>query len=95
MKTEPDPLPIGASAPPFALADTGGRRRRLEEFDAESFPDDDAPAVRAIAAEHDLPFPYLRDTLDALSAGEPVAEPETYAIGCTVKWKPSNFPEVG
>jgi peroxiredoxin len=31
---------------------------------------------------------YLREALDAILAGKPVAEPETFAIGCTIKWKP-------
>ena len=187
MKTQPDPLPIAASAPPFVLADTEGRTHHLQDFDAEvfvyvqacnhcpyvlanverlkavhrdyqgrvdvvfvnsndaeAFPDDDADAMRDFAAEHDLPFPYLRDpdqgvarayrtqrtpevlvfdrarqlryhgriddspkdpagvtettlrdALDALLAGRAVTEPETFAMGCTVKWKPGNFPEVG
>ncbi len=30
---------------------------------------------------------YLRDALDAILSGNPVAEPETFAIGCTIKWK--------
>ena len=34
----------------------------------------------------------LRDAIDALLAGDPVAEPETWAIGCTVKWKPGRSP---
>ena len=34
----------------------------------------------------------LRDALDALLSGEGVPEPETYALGCTVKWKPGNEP---
>ncbi len=29
----------------------------------------------------------LRDALDDLVAGRPVREPETRAIGCTIKWK--------
>lgn len=187
MKTQPDPLPIGADAPSFDLPDTDGRTHRLEAFDAELFvyvqacnhcpyvlanvdrlkavardydgrvdvafvnsndaeahPDDDVDAMRAFAAEHDLPFPYLRDAdqrvaqayrtqrtpevlvfdrarklryhgriddspkdpagvtertlrdaLDALLAGQAVDEPETFAMGCTVKWRPGNFPEVG
>lgn len=37
----------------------------------------------------------LRDALDALLAGHPVSRPETYAVGCTVKWKPGNEPVVG
>ena len=36
----------------------------------------------------------LRDALDALLAGEEIAEPETYAVGCTVKWKPGNEPVI-
>ena len=30
---------------------------------------------------------WLRAALDAVLAGEPVAEPETRARGCGVKWK--------
>ena len=30
---------------------------------------------------------YLRDALDAVLAGKSPAEPETFAIGCTIKWK--------
>lgn len=30
---------------------------------------------------------YLREALDAVLAGKPVSEPETFAIGCTIKWK--------
>ena len=30
---------------------------------------------------------YLRDAVDAILAGNEVAEPETYSIGCTIKWK--------
>lgn len=39
------------------------------------------------ATRHDL-----REALDALLAGAEIAEPETYAVGCTVKWKPGNEP---
>lgn len=186
MKTQPDPLPIGAEAPAFDLPSTDGRRYALEDFgsellvyvqacnhcpyvlanvdrltalarayagradfvfvnsnDAETYPDDGLAPMRAFAAEHDLPFPYLidadqrvakayrtqrtpevlvfdrqralryhgrvddspkdpakvteetlREALDTLLAGDDVAQPETFAIGCTVKWKPGNFPEV-
>ena len=34
----------------------------------------------------------LKDALDALLRGDAVREPETYALGCTVKWKPGNEP---
>ena len=30
---------------------------------------------------------YLRDALDALVLGKKPSEPETHAIGCTIKWK--------
>lgn len=30
---------------------------------------------------------YLREAVDAVLAGKPVAEPETHSIGCTIKWK--------
>lgn len=30
---------------------------------------------------------YLRDVLDALLSGKEVKIPETYSIGCTIKWK--------
>jgi peroxiredoxin len=30
---------------------------------------------------------YLREALEALVAGQKPAEPETFAIGCTIKWK--------
>ena len=30
---------------------------------------------------------YLRDAVEALLTGREVAEPETYSIGCTIKWK--------
>ncbi len=29
---------------------------------------------------------YLRDALDAILSAKPVAQPETHAIGCTIKW---------
>lgn len=34
----------------------------------------------------------LREALDTLLAGNDVAEPETWAVGCTVKWKPGRSP---
>ena len=30
---------------------------------------------------------YVRNAVDALIAGTKIAEPETYSIGCTIKWK--------
>jgi hypothetical protein len=34
----------------------------------------------------------LKDAIEAALAGKPVADPETYAVGCTVKWKEGNEP---
>ena len=34
---------------------------------------------------------YLRDALDSLLSGKPIKEPETFAIGCTIKWKKENI----
>ncbi len=36
----------------------------------------------------------LRGAIEALLQGREIEEPETYAVGCTVKWKPGNFPQV-
>lgn len=30
---------------------------------------------------------YLEEAVDAMLGGKPVKEPETYSIGCTIKWK--------
>ncbi len=30
---------------------------------------------------------YVQDAVEALLAGREVAQPETYSIGCTIKWK--------
>jgi peroxiredoxin len=30
---------------------------------------------------------YLREALDEILAGKEVSVPETYSIGCTIKWK--------
>ncbi len=32
---------------------------------------------------------YVKNAVDALLAGKEIAEPETYSIGCTIKWKTS------
>lgn len=49
---------------------------------------DDSPKDPAGVTRHDL-----RDALDALIAGRAPSEPETWAVGCTVKWKAGNFPQ--
>lgn len=181
----PEPLPIGATAPDFALPGTDGRTYHLSDFhapvfvyiqgcnhcpyvlaalgrlkklareyegkgvqfvmvnsnDAAQYPEDSFGAMERFNEAHRLPFAYLfdetqevakayrtfrtpellvfgaqrtlayrgriddnlkepqnatthelRDALDALLRGEAVTEPETYALGCTVKWKPGNEP---
>jgi len=50
---------------------------------------DDSPKDAAAATQHDL-----RDAIDALLAGHEIAEPETWAVGCTVKWRPENVPQL-
>ena len=51
--------------------------------------DDSAKDPAAVGQED------LREALEALLAGREVAEPETWALGCTVKWKPENVPVIG
>ena len=51
--------------------------------------DDNAKEPEAVTTHE------LKDALEALLGGKTVAEPETYAVGCTVKWKPGNEPVVG
>jgi len=51
--------------------------------------DDSAKDPAAVTKED------LREALDALLAGHEVPEPETWAVGCTVKWKPENVPVIG
>ncbi|MBI2118641.1 MAG: thioredoxin family protein [Elusimicrobia bacterium] len=34
---------------------------------------------------------YLREALNSLLSGKPIKEPETFAIGCTIKWKKENI----
>ncbi|CAN5634880.1 thioredoxin family protein [soil metagenome] len=51
---------------------------------------DDAPKDPDGVSSHDL-----RDALDTLLAGGEVERSETWAVGCTVKWKPENVPVIG
>lgn len=51
---------------------------------------DDSPKDASAVGREDL-----REALEALLAGRAVAEPETWAVGCTVKWKPENVPVIG
>lgn len=48
---------------------------------------DDAPKDPAQATTRDL-----RDAIEALLAGRRPETPETWAVGCTVKWKPGRDP---
>ena len=43
--------------------------------------DDNHKDPSAVAA------PYLNDAADAILAGKEIKVPETYSIGCTIKWK--------
>ena len=37
--------------------------------------------------ENSVHSKYLRTAIDELLAGEPISVPETFTIGCTIKWK--------
>jgi len=37
--------------------------------------------------ENSVRSKYLRNALDELLAGKPISVPETFTIGCTIKWK--------
>ncbi len=37
--------------------------------------------------DESLDAAWLRAALDAVLAGEPVAEPETPPVGCSIKWR--------
>ena len=49
---------------------------------------DDNTQDASLVERHDL-----RDALDALLAGDSVPHPETYPVGCTVKWRSGNEPQ--
>jgi hypothetical protein len=34
---------------------------------------------------------YLREALNELLEGNEISVPETFSIGCTIKWKPENL----
>lgn len=187
MQTHPEPLALGAEAPPFDLPTTDGGRIALADLgaevvvyvqgcnhcpmvlayvdrlkalardlaprgvafvmvnsnDADAYPSDGFDEMQRFAREHDLPFPYawdrdqsvarayrtfrtpeplvfdrerhlryrgriddggkdatavtrhdLRDAIEAVLEGREVTDPESWAVGCTVKWKPGNEPVV-
>lgn len=66
----------GAARTPEVFAFDG--ERRLVYHGA---PDDNYEEASAVTSA------YLRDALDAVLAGRPVAIPETPARGCTIKWQ--------
>ncbi|MDP3583388.1 MAG: thioredoxin family protein, partial [Ignavibacteria bacterium] len=37
--------------------------------------------------ENSVHSKYLRNAIDELLAGKPISVPETFTIGCTIKWK--------
>ncbi len=61
--------------PQFFVFDAGRRLRYVGKMD------DNWKEPQAVKEQ------YLRDALDALLAGRKVAVPETYSIGCTIKWR--------
>jgi peroxiredoxin len=71
-----------ACTPDFFLFDADRRLVYRGQMDA-SRPQSDVP----VTGED------LRAALDAVLAGEPVAEDQTPSIGCNIKWKPGNEPD--
>lgn len=49
---------------------------------------DDSPKDPSAVTQEDL-----REAIEALLAGDEVREAETWAVGCTVKWRPENHPQ--
>jgi thiol-disulfide isomerase/thioredoxin len=71
---------FGATHTPefFVFNDSAGAERRLAYHGKM---DDDYQDPTAIKRR------YLCEAVDAILAGQSVAEPETHSIGCTIKWK--------
>lgn len=46
--------------------------------------DDNSEDAAAVQAK------YVEDAIEAMGAGNPIATPETKAIGCSIKWKKTN-----
>ncbi|MFQ5896197.1 MAG: thioredoxin family protein [Nitrospinota bacterium] len=67
---------FGAECTPQAFLFDGGRKLRYVGRIDDNWREPDRVSRRE-----------LRDALDALLAGKPVPEPETNAIGCTIKWR--------
>lgn len=72
--------------------DQGVQMVMVNSNDADESQQDVYAAMKSFDDTYELNLPYLRDALDALLAGEPVPEAETYPVGCTVKWKSGNEP---
>ena len=65
-------------------AGRGVRTLQICPNDAERYPRD---APDADHGDESLDAAWLRAALDAVLAGEPVAEPQTKPVGCSVKWR--------
>jgi peroxiredoxin len=70
-----------ACTPDFFLFDSGQKLVYRGQLD-DSRPGNDLPVTGR----------DLRAALDAVLAGQPVAEPQKPSIGCNIKWKPGNAP---
>ena len=74
---------IGPPVPPdFFLFDQDQRLVYPGQFD-DSRPGNDVP----VTGEN------LRDAIDALLTGRPVASAQKASLGCNIKWKPGNAPD--
>lgn len=71
-----------ACTPDIFLFDAGRKLVYRGQFDG-SRPKNDIPVTGA----------DLRAAIDAVLAGQPVAEAQRPSIGCNIKWKPGNEPE--
>lgn len=71
-----------ACTPDFFLFDGDRRLAYRGQFD------DSRPGSDVAVTGRDL-----EAAVDAVLAGEPVAEPQRPSIGCSIKWKPGNEPE--
>ncbi|MBI2704244.1 MAG: thioredoxin family protein [Actinobacteria bacterium] len=71
-----------ACTPDFYVFDRDRRLAYRGQFDA-SRPGNGEPVTGA----------DLKAAVDAVLAGEPVAEPQRPSIGCSIKWNPGNEPE--
>ncbi|MFC1747436.1 thioredoxin family protein [Pseudomonadota bacterium] len=71
-----------ACTPDFFLFDAGQKLAYRGQFD-DSRPRNEEPVTGA----------DMRSALDALLAGEAIAEEQKPSMGCNIKWKPNNEPD--